>query len=120
MMKKTLVMGASPNPQRYSYLAARMLREYGHPVVLFGKREGEIDGTPIGHELYAGKDIDTVTLYLNPSNQEAYKDFILNLKPKRVVFNPGTENDEFQEKLEKNGIEALEACTLVLLRTRQY
>ncbi len=120
-MKKTLVLGASPNPTRYAYLATQMLNEYGHPVIPFGLRSGVIDGVPIVNELPANtENIDTVTLYLAPDNQSPYYDYIIEAKPQRVVFNPGTENPEFEQKLLDAGITPLEACTLVLLRTGNY
>jgi len=119
-MKKTLVIGASENPERYSNKATRMLNEYHHEVVPFGLRKGSIQEIPIVTEFPTHNDFDTVTLYLNPTNQAGYIDKILGLHPKRVVFNPGTENPAFEAKLRAQGIEALEACTLVLLRTNQY
>ncbi|MES2778892.1 MAG: CoA-binding protein [Bacteroidota bacterium] len=120
MKKKTLVLGASPNPARYGYMATEMLTEYEHEVVPYGIKKGEINGKPMVNELPEDKDFDTVTLYLNPTNQREYYDYIIGLHPKRVVFNPGTENPEFEQKLIDNGIQPLQACTLVLLRTGQY
>ncbi|MDB5201653.1 MAG: hypothetical protein JWQ27_1062 [Ferruginibacter sp.] len=120
MPKKTLVLGASANPQRYSYLAVNKLAAHQHEVVAIGKREGNIRETQIvtGTPEIAG--IDTVTLYLNPVNQKPYYDYILSLKPKRIIFNPGTENDELVEMAEKQGIKTQDACTLVMLSTGQY
>lgn len=120
MKKKTLVLGASANPSRYSFLAVNKLTAHGHPVVAIGKRAGNIAGTEIMTEHPEMDDIDTVTLYLNPDNQKPYYDYILSLKPKRVVFNPGTENEELEDLLKTNGIVPQEACTLVLLSTGQY
>ena len=119
-MKKTVVLGASDNPSRYSFLAVERLREKGHPVVAVGKREGKINDTPIltGEPLV--NDVDTVTLYLNPVLQVAAYDYILGLKPRRVIFNPGTENDELEEILRSKGIESVEACTLVMLAAGMY
>lgn len=119
-MKKTVVLGASDNPSRYSFLAVERLREKGHPVVAVGKREGKINDTPIltGEPLV--NDVDTVTLYLNPVLQVAAYDYILGLKPRRVIFNPGTENDELEEILRSKGIEPVEACTLVMLAVGMY
>ena len=94
MSKKTLVMGASENVQRYSNMAIRKLRQFKHDVVAHGLREGEVVDVPIATDLLPYENIDTVTLYLNPKNQEVYYDYILNLKPNRVIFNPGTENPE--------------------------
>lgn len=120
MKKKTLVLGASPNPTRYGYLATDMLNDYKHEVVPFGIKKGNINGQEIVNVLPQDDDFDTVTLYLGPDNQKEYYDYIVGLKPKRVVFNPGTENPELEQKLRENGIEPLEACTLVLLKTGQY
>jgi hypothetical protein len=119
-MKKTVVLGASDNPSRYSFLAVERLREKGHPVVAVGKREGKINDMLIltGEPLV--NDVDTVTLYLNPVLQVAAYDYILGLKPRRVIFNPGTENDELEEILRSKGIEPVEACTLVLLAAGMY
>lgn len=120
MMKKTLVLGASENPERYSNKAILKLRSKGHPVVAIGKRKGKVEDVEIGTEQQPLEDIDTVTLYLNPDNQKPYYDYILSLHPKRIVFNPGTENAELEHMAEERGIEAQEACTLVLLATGQY
>jgi predicted CoA-binding protein len=120
MNKKTLVLGASPKPDRYGFIATKMLADYKHEVVPFGIRRGKIDEIEIVNELPRDTDFDTVTLYLGPANQKEYYDYIVGLKPKRVVFNPGTENAELEQILVQNGIEPLEACTLVLLKTGQY
>jgi predicted CoA-binding protein len=119
-MKKTLVLGASENPERYGYKATQMLLEYGHEVIPFALKKGQIHQLHIVNQLPQNETIDTVTLYLNPKNQEGYRDYILSLKPRRVIFNPGTENPDFEKQLEENGIQALEACTLVLLRTGRF
>lgn len=119
-MKKTLVIGASTNPERYSYLAINSLKKHGHEVVAIGKKEGEVNGVKIETDHPPFTDIDTVTMYLNISHQKEYYDYVLGLKPKRIVFNPGAENFDFFERAEAAGIEALEACTLVLLSTGQY
>lgn len=120
MSKKTLVLGASENPSRYSNIAIHRLLSKDHPVVAVGKRTGHVAGVDILNHTPEMEDIDTVTLYLNPMNQQPYYDYILSLKPKRVIFNPGTENDELEAMLRKNNIEAKEACTLVMLSTGQY
>lgn len=117
---KTLILGASTNQSRYSNMAALSLLRRGFKIELLGKDKGEVSGIPIKQDIAEIHDIDTVTLYLNPSHQASYQDFILNLKPRRVIFNPGTENPEFQEKLAKNNIEPIEACTLVMLSTGEY
>lgn len=118
--KKTLVLGASDNPSRYSYLAVHRLRRHGHPVVAIGKKPGMVSDVPIEKEKKEWKDVDTVTLYLNPTHQQQYYDYIVSLKPKRIIFNPGAENDELSALAIKNGITQMEACTLVLLSTNQY
>lgn len=118
---KTLVMGASENPSRYAYKAANMLMAHDHETVLYGKRKGKIMDVPILDTFPNSiPNLDTVTLYLNPLNQREYYDLIVGLKPRRVIFNPGTENEEFVSILHKNQIETDEACTLVLLSTGQY
>ncbi len=119
--KLTVVLGASANPQRYSHLAVQRLTAHGHPVIAIGNKPGEIDGTPIQITPPVTDDtVDTVTLYLNPTHQEEYYNYILSLKPKRIIFNPGAENKEFYGLAQANGIEAVEACTLVLLSTGQF
>ncbi|MDO1501209.1 CoA-binding protein [Winogradskyella maritima] len=120
MKKKTLVMGASLKPHRYSNIAISRLVNYGHEVVAFGMREGQVADVNIDTVLMSYKDIDTVTLYLNPTRQEPYYDYIIGLNPKRVIFNPGTENPDFYALLKANSIEFEVACTLVLLGTGQY
>ena len=119
-MKKTVVLGASDNPARYSYLAVEKLNRYGHPVIAIGKKEGKVGNTNVITALPDEKDVDTVTLYLNPQLQKQYYDYILSLHPKRIIFNPGTENDELQAMAKANQINPVEACTLVLLGTGQY
>lgn len=118
--KKTLIIGASTNPSRYSYLAAERLSQHGHPFQLVGRDNGEVFGESIKPDMKDVAGIDTVTLYINPTIQQQYYDQILELKPKRIIFNPGTENREFEKLAEDNGIEAIEACTLVMLGSGQY
>ena len=118
--KKTLVIGASQNPGRYSYLALQKLNAHQHPVVAIGLRKGVVAGTEIETEKKPFEDIDTVTLYLNPTRQKEYYDYILSLAPKRIIFNPGTENDELAELAAEKNIQTMEACTLVMLGTGQY
>jgi predicted CoA-binding protein len=118
--KKTLVLGASENPERYSNRAIRSLRSHGHEVIAIGKRPGKIDGVEIIKERPDIKELDTITLYLNPQNQKQYYDYILSQKPKRIVSNPGAENPELEKLAKENGIKPMEACTLVLLSTGQY
>lgn len=118
--KKTLVLGASQNPARYSYLAVNRLRANQHPVVAIGKREGTVADVNIITEHPQMNDIDTVTVYMNENNQKQYYDYILSLHPKRIIFNPGAENDELAKIASQQGIQPVEACTLVLLSTGQY
>ncbi|MEO7522863.1 MAG: CoA-binding protein [Ferruginibacter sp.] len=118
--KKTLVLGASENPNRYSYLAIQKLLSHDHPVVAIGKQSGHVHGIDILKEKKMEHDIDTVTLYLNPMNQKNYYNYILDLTPKRIIFNPGTENEELAILAKEKGIKTLEACTLVMLGTGQY
>lgn len=120
MTKKTLVLGASLNPQRYSNISIHRLVTYNHEVVAFGLKEGEVAGINIDTNLMPYKNVNTVTLYLNPERQKAFYDYIISLCPKRVIFNPGSENVEFQNVLKQNNVFFEEACTLVLLGTNQY
>ena len=119
-MKNTLVLGASDKPDRYSYMAVERLKAHGHAVWALGSKKGNVLDTPIETEIASVPDLDTITLYLNPSRQEMYYDYILNLAPKRIIFNPGTENDALAEMAEAKGIQTIEACTLVMLATGQY
>lgn len=118
--KKTLVLGASDNPGRYSYLAINRLRGKGHPVVAIGLRRVMAGDVAIETEKKAFEGVDTVTLYLNSARQKEYYDYILSLHPRRIIFNPGAENDELFRLAQANGIQAMEACTLVLLSTGSY
>jgi predicted CoA-binding protein len=120
MSKKTLVLGASLKTNRYSHFAIQRLVANHHDVMAFGLKSGEVSGINIDTELLPYENLDTVTLYVNPENQKAYYDYIINLKPKRVIFNPGTENPEFYALLRENNIDFEAACTLVLLSTNQY
>lgn len=118
--KKTLVLGASTKPEKYAFKAITMLAEKGHTVLAIGQNAGEVAGVKIYTKAIPVKNIDTVTLYLNASRQKEYYNYIVEAKPKRVIFNPGTENPEFFQLLELNNIKAEVACTLVLLATNQY
>lgn len=118
--KKTLVLGASDNPSRYSYMAIKRLAAHNHPVIAVGKKETTVGNIAIHKEHIQEEGIDTVTLYLNPQNQKEYYDYILNLHPKRIIFNPGTENQELIKKAQDAGIEPFIGCTLVMLGTGQY
>jgi predicted CoA-binding protein len=118
--KKTLVLGASDNPSRYSFLAVNRLRSHDHPVVAIGRKHTVVADVPVETEKKHFAGINTVTLYLNPFHQKEYYDYILSLKPRRIIFNPGAENDELALLAKKQGIAVQEACTLVLLSTGQY
>lgn len=118
--KKTLILGASGNPARYSYLALHRLRNSGHPVKAIGRKEVVVADVQVRTDKAALEGIDTVTLYLSPVHQREYYEYILSLHPKRIIFNPGAENDELEALATANNIYALEACTLVLLSTGQY
>lgn len=118
--KKTLVIGASDNPERYSYLAINRLRGKQHPVVAIGRRQGRAGDVEIETEKKPFEGVDTVTLYLNPTRQKEYYDYILSLQPKRIIFNPGAENPELSALAQASGIQPVEACTLVMLSTNQF
>jgi predicted CoA-binding protein len=119
-MKRTLIIGATPNPMRYAYKAANMLKAKGHEIINVGIKKGAVAGVEIEPQGSVYPDIHTITLYIGPALQKGYYDYILQTNPKRVVFNPGTENDELELLLKEHGIQAEEACTLVLLATGQY
>ncbi|GAA4107387.1 CoA-binding protein [Aquimarina addita] len=120
MNKKTLVLGASLKADRYSNLAINRLVQNGHPVVAIGLREGIVSGVSITTKEVIVDDLDTITLYLNPLRQRTYYDYIVRLKPQRVIFNPGTENPELYTILKEHNILVEVACTLVLLSTNQF
>jgi uncharacterized protein len=121
MKNKTLVLGASENPSRYSNLAIKRLRGKGHEVLAIGRKPGAVEGVEIQTQPVKTDDVDTVTLYLNPDHQKPYYDYILSLKPRRIIFNPGAENEELEKLAAQKGVEdILEACTLVMLNTGQY
>ncbi len=118
--KRTLLLGASTNPSRYSYMAAHKLVHAGHEIIPVGVKKGEVAGVEILATAEGISDIDTVTLYLSQKNQTEYADFLIRLAPKRVIFNPGAENPELMKKLTDVGVDAFEACTLVMLGTGQF
>jgi len=120
MSKKTLVLGATTNPDRTAYTAVHKLLNYGHEVVAVGIKQGEVAGVPIQQGQPVVEGLDTVTLYVGPKNQPLFYEYILKLKPKRVIFNPGAENPELVGKLKEHGIESVEACTLVMLSLGKY
>ena len=119
-VNSTLVYGASTNPERYSNKAMKMLKEYGHNIVAIGGREADFEGTKImtGHPQLKG--IDTITMYLGEGRQREHEEYLLSLEPRRIIFNPGAENISLYRKARESGIEVIEACTLVMLRTGQY
>lgn len=118
--KKTLVLGASSNPSRYSYLAISSLRNKGHDVVAIGRHAGKVNDVEISSEKKQVENLDTVTLYLNATHQKHYYQYIFSQTPKRIIFNPGAENNELAALAKEKGINTMEACTLVLLSTGQY
>jgi uncharacterized protein len=120
MEKKTMVIGASENPERYSNMAVKKLTAYNHPVIAVGNREGKINDVEITKGKPQIEGVNTVSLYLNPNNQKNYYSYILSLKPDRIIFNPGTENPELERLAAEQGIKTMEACTLVMLSTGQF
>lgn len=119
-MKRTLVIGASTNPERYAFKAITSLVHHGHKVLALGLKDGEVAGVSIDTQKLDYEDIDTVTLYVGSQNQEEYIDYVVSLNPKRVIFNPGTENVVFERRLQEAEIEFEHACTLVLLSIGQF
>jgi len=121
-MKKTVIIGATPNAYRYAYMAAESLTDKGHEIVPIGIKKGEVFGSPILNIKDKPKveDVDTVTMYIGPQHQDEWMEYIVGLDPKRIIFNPGTENSEFERYARKKGIEIEEACTLVLLSIGSY
>lgn len=120
MKNKSLVIGASEKQSRYSYKAIHALLENNYDVIALGKQKGEVNGVKIRTEISEDEDIDTATLYINPEIQKLYYNFLIELQPRRVIFNPGTENPELQNLLNEVGIITLNACTLILLGADQY
>jgi|TARA_B110000196_G_C20517410_1_gene373982 predicted CoA-binding protein len=120
MSRKTLVIGSSLNESRYSNIAIHKLKANNHFVEAIGLTKGTIADVIVNTEMVMFENIDTITLYLSPLNQKKFYNYVVNLKPSRVIFNPGTENKELENILEQNGIKTEIACTLVLLSTNQY
>jgi len=118
--KKTLVIGASTNPERFSYRAMKLLKRYEHTVEAIGAKEGKLDEIVIQKNKVDFTDIHTVTMYIGPKNQPEFYPYILGLNPKRIIFNPGTENEEFEKMAKESGIEVVEDCTLVMLNGGIY
>jgi uncharacterized protein len=121
-MKKTVIVGATDNPGRYAFSAASMLKSRGHEIVLLGIKKGTVMGTEIQdiRAMPQIDDVDTITLYIGPQRQPEWYEYLIGLKPKRIIFNPGTENSEFDKLAREHGIETGRYCTLVLLSTNQY
>jgi uncharacterized protein len=119
-MKKTVVLGATDNPSRFAYLAAHKLKRYGHPVVPVGLRDGEVAGEKIITDKKPVEGVDTVTLYVGTRNLHHWYDYIFSLNPKRIIFNPGTENEELEQKAREANIETVNGCTLVMLSSGEY
>jgi predicted CoA-binding protein len=121
-VKKTVIIGATTDRSRYAYLAASMLTNYQHKIVPIGIKKGEVFGEEILdiREKPEVSDVDTVTMYIGPQRQPEWYNFILGLNPKRIIFNPGTENETLESLAEERGIEVVEGCTLVMLRSNQY
>ena len=117
---KVLILGASLKSKRYSFIALNDLVDYGHDIVAVGLKEGRLRGVQISKSVSKDEDIHTVTMYLSSKNQEGYYEYLLKLRPQRVIFNPGSENSELEENLKQVGVEVLLACTLILLRTDQF
>ncbi|MTB53860.1 CoA-binding protein [Lewinella sp. W8] len=116
----TLILGATPNPNRYAYLAAQRLTQHGHKIVPVGIKHGEVFGVPIQQGRPQVKNVDTVVLYVGPKHQPAYYDYLLELKPRRIIFNPGTENPELMRLARTHDIEPILGCTLVMLASGTY
>ncbi len=119
-MKTTLILGATPNASRYAYLAAERLTNLGHHIVPVGIKEGRVQGKEILHGKPDVPEIDTVTLYIGPQHQPDYYDWLLRVAPKRIIFNPGTENAELMKLARENDIEVVSGCTLVMLAGGSY
>ncbi len=119
-MKKTVVIGASDNPERYSFKAVMALQKHNHEVIPVGIQDGEINGLKIINGKVDIFNVDTISLYVGPKNQPFWYEYIVGLLPKRVIFNPGTENPDFEKLLQQNNIETIEACTLVMLSIGNY
>mgnify|MGYP001181451274 FL=1 len=120
--KYTVIIGATPNPMRYAYFAAQKLNRHDHPILPLGIKKGQVEGIDILdlRRRPALENVDTVTMYINPIHQAEWEDYILSLKPRRIIFNPGTENPRFASKANSIGIETLNACTLVMLSAGTY
>lgn len=118
--QKTLILGASPNPARYAFAAAQMLHQRGYEFVPVGIKQGEVLGHPIRRDKEPIPGIHTITLYIGPQHQPEWQDYILETAPQRLIFNPGTENPQLRQRAESQGIQPIQACTLVMLSTGQF
>lgn len=119
--ERVVILGASDKPERYSHRAMKMLREHGHEIVLVHPRLAEIEGQPVLNDLADIRGaVDTVTMYVGPEASNAVAGELIALRPRRVIFNPGSENPALQARLVDAGVQVEEACTLVLLSTGQY
>jgi hypothetical protein len=119
-MKKTIILGATTNPDRYAFEAARRFNEEGIDFILVGIKKGKVFDQEIVNDKNVFKEVDTITLYIGPGRHEEWEDYILKTKPKRLIFNPGTENTSLAQKVKKAGIEPIFACTLVMLSVGNY
>ncbi len=120
MGKDTIIIDASTSEEKYGYKATVSLKSHGHKVYPIGIKAGTIQGLDIITDKPAIQNVDTVTLYVGAQNQEGWKDYIFSLKPKRLIFNPGTENSVLEAEAKVKGIETIEACTLVMLSIGNY
>ena len=121
-VKKTVIVGATPNTTRYAYMAAERLTAHDHEIIPIGIKKGQVFGKEILpiREFPIIADVDTITMYVGPKHQGEYYEYLLGLNPKRIIFNPGTENQEFMDMAEERGVEVVPGCTLVMLRVGNY
>ena len=122
MSKKTVIVGSTPRPYRYAHQAAVMLDEREIPFIPLGIQEGEVLGRDIlnVYDKPQIEEVDSLTMYISAPRQKEWYDYLLSLKPKRIIFNPGSENYEFKKRAESEGVECLEACTLVMLSVGNF
>jgi len=119
-IKKTLVLGASPNQKRYSYMAIHKLLKHHHPVIPMGIKKAAVAELKIVNDRPNYTDIHTISMYIGPRHQADYHNYLISLKPNRIIFNPGTENDVFKELCKEHNIQAIEHCTLIMLNEGTY
>ena len=120
MKKTTLILGATPNPSRYAYAAAERLVRHGHEIIPVGIKRGQLQGKEIINGMPQVDNVDTVTLYIGAQHQPQYYDWLMELAPQRIIFNPGTENLELWRRAQEKGIETVSGCTLVMLAAGNY